>query len=1381
MARLLLLALVYYLVARASLGLSFASTNASPVWPPSGIALAALLLGDPRLAVGVFIGAFGANLATFLSHDAAPWVATAASALIAVGNVAEAALASWVSRRFIRGGLTQAPQAVYVFGAATLVAATVSASGGVTTLVALGVIPRAMAGPVWLTWWLGDVIGLLVIAPFLLQLRQWRPRLSSVPCYLLALAFFVVVGGLVFGGLFSAAHLDRLMAFGLVLFIAWAALRHGAFGAASATFGVAALSIAATLQARGPFAKATVNDSLVSLDGFLALCAITGMVLVASMPQRDAAPAREDRSWRSGRRLSAGMLLGGLAATLLAWHFTAADTERRAGERFASNAEDIKLRITERMTIYEHALRGGRGLFDASTSVERDEWHQYVQSLTLGESYPGIQGIGFAAHVSAVDLQRHIDRVRSDGWPDYAIRPAGERSEYTSIVYLEPQDPRNRRAIGYDMFSEPVRRAAMEQARDSGDPAVSGRVTLLQESDQNVQAGFLMYVPVYRQGLPVRSAQQRQAALMGYVYSPFRMDDLMQGVLKRVDLISVSLTIFDGPQADSGQRMYTNDTGRSAGYPHQFVMTVPLLVAGHRWTAELRSTQAFEAAVDTQKAQIALVAGTLISLLLFTAVRALALMREEALALAHKMSAARAEAEQRYELLAESASDGILVLDERGQVEFSNRAGCQLFGQAPEQLVGRHVDDLLDLRCPFTVWTEHSLASSPMSQELEAVGCGVNDVPTLVEVSLGSWVAERGRYFSLTVRDISARRQAERSLREAMQQAEQASLAKSQFLANMSHEIRTPMNAVIGLTYLMEKTSLNADQSACMTKIGLASKSLMAVIDDVLDLSKIEAGELFMERAPFDLPGLLAELGQVMAAQAQVKGIGFTVDVPADLPKAVEGDALRLNQVLGNLLSNAIKFTDRGDVVLRIRVLAAMAEQIRVRFTVHDSGIGIAPQVQAKLFAPFAQADASTTRRFGGTGLGLSIVKRLTELMGGVVGVISDPSEGSEFWVEMDFALTAHEPVLLPKPDAALASTSALRGVRVLVVDDSEINREVASRILLSEGAIVTACALAAEVLDRLRLTPDGFDIVLMDVQMPGMDGNEATRRLRTELGLADLPVIALTAGALLTEKQRAIDAGMDDFISKPLDPQALIQMLRRHVERTRGGALPALSRTPASAPPADAATWPEIAGIDRADVSRRLGHDLSLFLRLLGRLWREFDDLMAEQAPVVPSDTVARRALAARLHKLRGSAGMIGAHAVQALAQQAESCLREDTFGAIAGSCESAAAEAALVGLGVALRQLKATSDSITRPLPVDEVLPATLPPQPLTAAARADLVQRLRLQDLSALDCFVSLTPQLQAACGTPGFEQLRDAVENLHFAQALELLDHVSEVTP
>jgi PAS domain S-box-containing protein len=766
-AQALLLGLVYFLVARSSLGLSFFSTNASPVWPPSGIALAALLLFGLRLGPAVLIGAFAANMVTFVGNGAASWgVASVASAAIGVGNLAEALIAASLLRRFTSGMPMATPLSVFVFTAITLAAGAVSAGCGTGTLVSLGIVPTNLASTVCLTWWLGDVTGMLVVTPLLLLLHSGGLRLPALRPLLTTVLLFLVTGGLVFGGAFSFEHIDRLLAFGLVAFIAWAAYRHGHPGAAVATLGVASLSIAATINGDGPFCKSTVNDSLISLDGFLALCAVTGMVLAASLHRPNTKSADLDASALRAWKMPTAILLACLAGTVLAWHFVAVDTERRAANRFSDIANDIQDRIMDRMRTYEQVLFGARGLFDAAGSVDRVQWHRYVESLAIGETYPGIQGIGFAERIPAADKSRHVERVRADGLADYDIRPPGERSEYTGIVYLEPLDQRNRRAIGYDMFSEPVRRAAMMQARDSGETSISGKVTLVQEMETNVQAGFLMYVPVYRQGMPVLTPQERQAALTGYVYSAFRMDDLMQGVLDGVDLSSASLTVFDGTQPSSAGLLYRNRAIGYGSYPDQSSLSLPLRIGAHDWTAKVTSTPDFEASVDTQKAQITLVSGTIISLLIFAMVRGLAVRREDALALAEQMSAARVEAENRFQSLAESASEGIVVLDERANVEFCNRAGGLLFGNAPGDLTGIDLQALLEAPPAFATWQECFAAGLPL-EPIETIARGKDGARVPVQVSFGTWSAKAGRYFSAIVHDISERKAADAQLRQA--------------------------------------------------------------------------------------------------------------------------------------------------------------------------------------------------------------------------------------------------------------------------------------------------------------------------------------------------------------------------------------------------------------------------------------------------------------------------------------------------------------------------------------------------------------------------------------------------------------------------------------
>jgi signal transduction histidine kinase/CheY-like chemotaxis protein len=442
-------------------------------------------------------------------------------------------------------------------------------------------------------------------------------------------------------------------------------------------------------------------------------------------------------------------------------------------------------------------------------------------------------------------------------------------------------------------------------------------------------------------------------------------------------------------------------------------------------------------------------------------------------------------------------------------------------------------------------------------------------VPVLLKVS--AMFDDSGTlsgYLALA-RDISRDRELERSRREAASQAQQANAAKSAFLANMSHELRTPLNAVIGLGYLLERTPLNEEQRSFLGKINLAGRSLLAVISNILDISKIEAGEMLLEDAELELVPLVQDIAQMLAPSAHAKGVALHVHCAPELPPRLRGDALRLGQIVTNLLNNAIKFTTSGQVELDLRCVQQTLTAVRVRLCVRDTGIGMDAAGLARLFAPFSQADASTTRRFGGTGLGLSIVRHLIDLMGGEIGVTSTAGVGSEFWVEIPLrASDAVEPgvevALRAAPSTALV-TRSLAGAKILIVDDSDINREVAQSILERHGATVATSATGAAALERLRQAPKAYDIVFMDVQMPDMDGNETTRRIRTELQLATLPIIALTAGALPSERECSLQAGMNAVLTKPFEPAALLQIVRRHMEQDWDASWPAASLASAS------------------------------------------------------------------------------------------------------------------------------------------------------------------------------------------------------------------------
>ncbi|MGM6109065.1 CHASE domain-containing protein [Vibrio parahaemolyticus] len=873
----------------------------------------------------------------------------------------------------------------------------------------------------------------------------------------------------------------------------------------------------------------------------------------------------------------------------------------------------------------------------------------------------------------------------------------------------------------------------------------------------------------------------------------------------------------------------------------------------------------------------------------------------------------------RFKALLESSPEATLIIGDLGIVKMVNVEAEKVFGLPREQLENSAIDQLIPhesivsyRRCLSAYMRSPRNLRLGSSKKLFALRGDGEQLP--VEISLSAVPMEDGSLVSVSVRDITDRLNAEQKLTAALREAEDATRAKSVFLANTSHEIRTPLNAIIGLTYLMANEALTESQRLLVDKISLSGKSLLGIVNDVLDLSKIEANEMSLESISVELRGFVDEISSVFAIQAEQKKLDYTLTLAHSLPEWIEADPVRLKQIIVNLLSNALKFTDIGSINLSVENIKSKDDREDslsvVRFSVADSGVGISEKNLSKLFKPFSQADVSTTRRFGGTGLGLSIVSQLVALMGGKIEVKSEEGTGSIFFVDIPFNVTASDKIeladthnqqmlyvivaeddetdakhimsltrslgwradlvcdgdalvklfvtreeqglrlpdalivdwnmpnvdgitaleelehlvgkeklpailmvsaydkqqvtqldsekrvdnILQKPVSASTLFNAvndtvcrltgniervlnattidqvkakwLSNTRILVVDDSDINLEVATYLLNQAGADVETASSGNVAVNKLTENPSSFDAVLMDVQMPVMDGLDATRYIRNTLQLNSIPIIALTAGALIEERKRALDAGMNDFLTKPINPVQLISVLRTQILKQLGKSVEVEE---INLPLQQKEDWPSIDGLDVVQAKKLLMNNKELFFNTLQHLLEDNENLIIgglDSKSLSNPDT--RLNLASQSHKLRSAAGMIGAKRLHTLASSAENTLRE----------LGAEADSVVKDLSLELQRLKTASIEVisaweSRPVVSTLLLDETLEKE-VSLKPAIQLFHMFNEQDLDALTLVEQQKDYLFNILGRDKFDLLLNSTKRLNFKQAKELLE-------
>lgn len=861
------------------------------------------------------------------------------------------------------------------------------------------------------------------------------------------------------------------------------------------------------------------------------------------------------------------------------------------------------------------------------------------------------------------------------------------------------------------------------------------------------------------------------------------------------------------------------------------------------------------------------------------------------------------ETENWFRGIIESAPDGMLVVNGQGTIILCNPRAEEVFGYEPGELAGLNVD----LLAPSRIHAEHpKMRAAFMAEGGARAMCAGFDIKGVrkdgskfpIEVGLSQLpdLSGRGACVCVSVRDVTASREAEDAIRKAKELAEGAAKMKSDFLANMSHEIRTPMNAIIGMAHLALETDLNPRQRDYIKKIQGSGQHLMGIINDILDFSKIEAGMLTVEQVNFELETVLENLAGLISEKAAGKGLELLFDIDPKVPQQLLGDPLRLGQILINYANNAVKFTDTGAIILSIKVIKEFGQEVLLRFEVRDTGIGLTKKQIARLFQSFQQADTTTTRRYGGTGLGLVISKNLAELMGGTVGVESEPDKGSTFWFTarlgkgshgvgslalnpglqgrrmlvtddhdiarkilknmlenmgfivddvdsgaaalnhikdarlpydvvfidwdmpgMDGSETArlirqmnpatsshlimliadgHEDTLKGAADAGLeyilakpvqasqlydsitavlgedarkeralepehvateSEFAGIQGAHVLLVEDNELNQEVSIALLNHAGLIVDLAEDGSVAVKMVRQSD--YDAVLMDMQMPVMDGLTATREIRKDPRFQKLPIIAMTANAMSSDRELCIEAGMNDYVAKPIDPEALIAALVKWIKPRDMS--PAPAQRPDSNTEPGLAQIQDIESVEGLNVALGLKHVLgrpALYLSILNKFVAGYKNAPAQINDALNAgdwNTAERFA-----HTLKGVAGNIGASQLQAESGQLEAAIKHQH------SRESI--DEHLVSVRALLSAL---IGQLEAKLSVDKIAAVAVDPRQLREVC-VNLANLLDDDNAEAGDMLDQHADLLKAAFGK-AYHPIESSIRNYDFEPALEQL--------
>jgi PAS domain S-box-containing protein len=1069
------LAIAYVIAAKLSYFSTVPPGYASAIWPATGIALAALLVYGNRIWPGVWLGSLIANglIPDSTSEQLMSLLITLA---ISSGASLQALAGAYAVRRYAgypNGLISEKSVLLFMFYGGVL-STLVNSSLSVSMLVATGKTPLSNALNNWLTWWSGDLLGVMLFTP-------------------LALAWLL----------------------------------------------------------------------------------------------------KNTDAWRDRRLAITLPTLAMLALTASAIIYEAKYSNERIQLEFDQQTKDLNNSLKIALDNDIHILGALKSFFLHSPEVTREEFKLFTEDLL--QDYQDIHSMSWDPVIQNSERANFEKKIQQQGFPNFqiveldsnrqAIR-AKDKPSYVVVTYTEPYKG-NEKALGYDISSNPTRLAAINIATDSGELAITPRIKLIQDKSQY---SVLALMPLYTKNPNQITLEEKRLAILGYIVGIIKTDNVIKSALKNSNTQGLAYRLLDSTAPADEQLLYSSDETFPAPLVIQekawfsakktISSSVDLKLGGRVWRFESVPKQDYFASHRSSHVWLVMLLGllltslvTLIALIASGRARRLQqlinesteeLQQEHDLALLLMHDKEKLDAH--LNLILNATGEGIFGIGLNGECIFINVSALTMLGYATQQeVLGNNCHQLFHYA--HNDGSHYHVQQCPIYKALQGASNSLIDTEVYWRKDGTNFpvqyeahpIIENEIIIGCVVNfmDITRRKHKEAQLIVAKERAENLAKTKSQFLANMSHEIRTPMNAIIGFSELALLKDMPADINDYLKNINTASNNLLAILNDILDLSKLEAGQMTLNMRPFSVHDLKNTLHNLFINSAQSKGLALNITLASDVPGYLIGDDIRLRQVLTNLLGNALKFTLQGAVSLNISLQQANDQQVRLLFAVKDSGIGISAEQQAKLFKAFSQVDDGYDRNFEGTGLGLVISQDLVQMMNGSIKVDSLPGSGSCFSFELTLPLAATpksdslNTPSSPSPSALRTETKALEGIKILVAEDDIFNQKIIQQVLKRLGAShIVLANNGSEVLSALE--QEDFDVVLMDLHMPIMNGYETTAEIRKRPHYAQLPVIALSASITEEDRQQSLAVGMNDFIGKPINVNELVSTLKLWLNRER-------------------------------------------------------------------------------------------------------------------------------------------------------------------------------------------------------------------------------------